>query len=95
MADISLQAELTRPNPFPDDTAFRLVCDMEDPLRKIRDLLSALSYVAQCVEDGGEAIATIADAARENLKAAEALRGDLFRLSHPNRAVLEKEGWPA
>ena len=93
MATTTLQAHSACANPHESDP-FRLVGDMEDDVRVIRDLLTGLCRMADSFEEDGEAIATIALLARDQCGNLEKRRCELFRLTHPRRAELDKEGWP-
>ena len=75
---------------------FRQVCDMEDHLATIDDLLLGILYMsAELDNDQGKIISRLAGICQEKYKKAEELRCELFRLTHPNRQHFEKEGWPA
>ena len=67
---------------------------MEEPLAVVRDLLTGLMYLGQTLEDGGSAVARIADIAREECEKLEGLRGNLFHELHPRKAEFKIEGWP-
>jgi hypothetical protein len=77
--------------------AYARVCDMEDPLRIARDIVVALSMIAATLSEDGEGtvVQRLAWIAREQIDAAEEMRGDLFRLTHPDRKHFEKAGWPS
>lgn len=75
--------------------AFDLICDMEDPLTIIGDLTDALALIAETMDDDRSSIVQrLAWLAKDQRNAAEKLRGDLFRLTHPRREHFEREGWP-
>ncbi|MBI1238276.1 MAG: hypothetical protein GC199_02930 [Alphaproteobacteria bacterium] len=81
-------------NPY-EEGPFRQVSDMEKPLATIHDLLAGIAFIAETLGDEeGSAIQRIAWLGIRECKAAEELRGDLFRLTHPRREHFEKEGWP-
>jgi hypothetical protein len=71
-------------NPY-ETGPFAYACDMEDPLSTVRDLLTGLMYLGQGIGDGGEAVARIAEIARDRCEELEKLRGDLFHESNPWR----------
>lgn len=76
--------------------AFRNVGDMETPLATIRDLVVGLSLIAEALsDDEASAIQRIAWLAKDQCDAVEDLRGNLFRLTHPQREHFEQEGWPS
>ncbi|TPK42652.1 MULTISPECIES: hypothetical protein [unclassified Mesorhizobium] len=75
--------------------SFNAVSNMEKPLSVARDLAAALAMVAETMSsDEGSVVQRLAWLAEENIAAAEALRCDLFRLTHPSREHFEKAGWP-
>jgi hypothetical protein len=71
-------------NPY-ETGPFAYACDMEDPLSSVRDLLTGLKYLGQGIGDGGEAVARIAEIARDRCEELEKLRGDLFHDLNPRR----------
>lgn len=79
----------------PDETLWRYACDMDRPLGKAYDLMDGLLLMAQALDDAGAAVSTIVTIARHEIDSAEELRGKLFRALHPNKAELDREGWPA
>lgn len=76
---------------------YERVCGMENPLTIARDIVVALSMIAETLGEGGEGavVQTLACMAKDQIDAAETMRGDLFRLTHPRRDHFEKEGWPS
>lgn len=75
--------------------SFDAVGNMEKPLAVAKDLVVALAMVAETMSNAeGSVVQRLAWLAGENIAAAEALRCDLFRLTHPRRDEFEKEGWP-
>lgn len=60
------------------------VCDMEEPLSRIHDLLTGLMYLGQTMNDGGNAVSRIAEIARDECEKAEQNRCKLFHDLHPN-----------
>lgn len=78
-----------------EEGPFRQASDMEIPLATVSDLALALSFVADTL-DGNEAsvVQRLAMLIHESAEAAEKLRCNLFRLTHPRRDHFEKEGWP-
>lgn len=75
---------------------FRQVADMETPLTTVEDLLAGIAFIAETLdEEQGSAIQRIAWLAKDHCERANALRGELFKLTHPRREHFEKEGWPA
>lgn len=59
------------------------VCDMEDPLREIHDLMTGLMHMQN--GEFGAAVCTIADIARDKCARVQELRDMLFHVLHPNR----------
>lgn len=81
-------------NPY-NEGPFRQVSDMETPLATAVDLLAGIAFIAETIEDdASSAVQRIAWLASAASKQAEAIRGELFRLTHPRRDHFEKEGWP-
>lgn len=75
--------------------AFRVIGDMEDPIEAIRAILASLAMMAETMDDDeGTPVQRLAWLARDQCAALESLRGDLFKLFHPNREGFEKVGWP-
>lgn len=72
---------------------FKKVCDMEEPLTTVRDLLRGLAYIAETLDEEGEglAIQRIAWLALREWETTEKLRGEIFHLTHPRREEIEKE----
>ena len=60
------------------------VCDMEEPLAEIHDLLGGLLILGQGLNDGSGAVCTISDIAREKCERVQRLRERLFHDLHPN-----------
>lgn len=73
---------------------YERVSEMETPLVIARDLLDALAMIAEAMadEDDGVVVQRLAWLAREQVEKAQKLRGDLFRLNHPNRDHFVKNG---
>ena len=77
------------------ESAFNITIDMENPLVTINDLCSTLMLIAETLSDEeGSAVMRLALLAQEQCKAVEAKRCKLFRLTHPNRAHFDANGWP-
>ncbi len=93
MAIETLHAISDSENPY-NSGPFHCVCGMEEPLRVIADLLTALTYMGEGIPDAGSAIITVAQNARDQCEIVEELRGKLFHELHPRKAELEREGWP-
>lgn len=75
---------------------FRHVSDMENPLATVADILKGLALIAETIDDDhGGVVQRMAWLALDQCNAAERLRGELFRLTHPRREHFEKEGWPS
>jgi hypothetical protein len=71
---------------------FEKVCDMEEPMAVIHDLLRALSCIAETLDDDeGMVVVRLTWLALKELEVAEKLRGELFHLTHPRREETEKE----
>lgn len=79
----------------PTSEFFDLIGNMEEPLAIISDLTEAIAMIAETIEDEGRPVQRLAWMAKEQMLKAEKLRGDLFRLTHPNRDHFEREEWPA
>lgn len=74
---------------------FDLVFDMERPLNSAEKLFRALCFLAETFEDEeAEVISELATLGLHQCQRAQELLGKLSRLTHPNRAYFEKEGWP-
>lgn len=72
---------------------FKCVSDMEEPLAVARDILLGLTMIAETLEtDGGAVVARLAWLALDECEAAETLRGEAFKLAHPRREPIEREG---
>ena len=63
----------------------RDVCEMEDPLTLIQDLLGGLILLGLALDDGGTAVSRIADIARDECAKLEELRTSIFHALHPDR----------
>lgn len=75
--------------------AYRIVCDMENPLETIRAIMGALAMMAETLDEReGTPIQRLAWLARDQVAAAEKLRGGLFRMLHPDRDHFQSHGWP-
>jgi len=72
---------------------YDMVCNMENPLWTIHDILTAIGMMV--IEmDGGEAVNSLqrlVSIAQQNFEQAEDLRSQLFHLNHPRRDELAKE----
>ena len=88
MADISIPTEPLRAKAF-EPEPLDYVCDMEEPLSRIHDLLTGLMYLGQTMSDGGNAVSRIAEIARDECEKSAELRIKLFHDLHPSR---QKEG---
>ena len=60
------------------------ICDLEEPLSRIHDLLTGLMYLGQTLNDGGDAVSRIAEIARDECEKSAELRTKLFHDLHPN-----------
>lgn len=90
---VQAAAEGLPKDPIP--SAFRLVGDMENPLTTINDLLAALAMIAETLDDEDACVVQrLAWIAKDHRSAIEGMRGELFRLLHPNRAHFEQVAWP-
>jgi hypothetical protein len=79
--------------------AFETVTSMEGDLEQARILsdgvaILAVDSVLTHDEALGAVLMRLAWAIRDNCKALEERRDELFKLLHPNRETFEKEGWP-
>lgn len=82
-------------NPY-EAGPFWHVSDMETPLATVADILKGLALIAETMdEDHGGVVQRMAWLALDQCNAAERLRGELFRLTHPSRERFEREGWPS
>jgi hypothetical protein len=80
-----------------DRTLFGLVCDMEDDVAEARVFADAVLMVADTDRVEDEARRVFGQIAREILARCDEIerrRGELFRLTHPNREHFERVGWP-
>ncbi|MDZ5697633.1 hypothetical protein [Chelativorans sp. M5D2P16] len=76
-------------------TTFDVIGDMEAPLHRAADLSLALLRIGAEIDDDDSAIVcTLVALVLENCRAAQRLRGDAFKLTHPRREHFEKAGWP-
>lgn len=81
---------------LPTSQPYDLICGMEEPLTIIGDLVDAMAFIAETIDgDCSSAVQRLAWLAKDQRDAAEKLRGDLFRLTHPRREHFEREGWPS
>ena|SRR5437762_5622318 len=75
-----------------------LVCHMEQPLQVLTDLARFLHLISiadgQFEQPDALALQRLAALVDEYTEEASELRGELFRLLHPDRAKFEREGWP-
>lgn len=79
---------------FPEP--FRQVVEMEEPMTVILDHALTLASLAETMEtDEGRMVQRLAWIIKNHADAAEKLRGELFRLTHPRREHFEHEGWPS
>ena len=69
-----------------DNFAYGRVCDLEDPLNKIYDLLTAIMQAAQAIAEG-DGISRIAEVARDDCAAVKEVRDELFHALHPNKGA--------
>lgn len=75
---------------------FRQVCDMEEPMTVIVDLALALATITETMDnDIGRIVQRLAWLIKDHADAAEHLRGELFKITHPDREKFAKEGWPS
>jgi hypothetical protein len=77
--------------------AFSHACDMEDPLRGIRNFALALDRIAQTLADGNAAaiVQELELAIQARVEELEEIHGYFFQLHHPERERFLREGWPA
>lgn len=54
------------------------VFDMEEPLSRLHDLLTGLMHLGQTLDDGGSAVARIAEYARDECEKTKRLHDQLF-----------------
>lgn len=79
----------------PIPSAFHLIGDMENSLTTIDELLAAQAMIAQTLDDEDACVVQwLAWIAKDYRSTIEGMRGDLFRLLHPNRAHFEQVDWP-
>lgn len=93
MAIETLHAISASENPY-NNGPFNSVCEMEDPLREIADLLTGLTYMGEGIPDVGSAIVTVAQMARDQCESVQELRGKLFHETHPRKEEFAREGSP-
>ena len=84
MATDTIPAATAAANPYKAGP-FRDVCEMEDPLTLIQDLLGGLILLGLALDDGGTAVSRIADIARDECAKLEELRTSIFHALHPDR----------
>jgi hypothetical protein len=78
--------------------AFEIVTSMESNLRDASVLADGVAILAvDSIEDVklGAVLMQIGNLIEDYCEVLEERRGELFKLLHPNRAIFEKEGWPA
>jgi hypothetical protein len=79
--------------------AWQIVTSMEDDLEDARVLANGISILAvDAIHDDealGAVLMRLGRLIANHCKELEEARGELFHLLHPNRAIFEKEGWPA
>jgi hypothetical protein len=64
------------------------------PLAVAKDLVIALAMIAETMSnDEGSVVQRLSWLAKVHIEEAEALRRDLFRLTHPRRDHFDKAGW--
>ncbi len=70
-----------------DDQAFNAVCQMEEDLRAIDEFADALALISETMDESphANAINRLAWEIKYRTQNAERRRGDLARLTHPNR----------
>jgi hypothetical protein len=78
-----------------DIGAFSLVCNMERDLAVARRMADALIFLTSAMdqEQLAGAVSEIVGVIMYRCDEAEEKRGEIFRLLHPRRAELEREGW--
>ena len=75
--------------------AFDQATGMEDPLRSIRYLASALNRVARALDDeDGMIVYELALSIQARVQELDDIHEYFFRLHHPHRERFEHEGWP-
>lgn len=89
MATETLQTKSASENPY-NSGPFNSVCEMEEPLRVIADLLTGLTYMGEGLPDVGSAIVTVAQMARDQCESVQELYGKLFHELHPRKDELER-----
>lgn len=83
---------ITAPSPTAkgfDPEPLDYVCDMEDPLQRVYNMLTGLMHIQH--GDLGSAISTIAEAARDECQKLQGMRDKLFHDLHPlnNKGVAQ------
>lgn len=69
-------------------THYQLACDMEDSLMAVKDFSFALMLLSSSLTaDGDRAVARLAVAINDSVCEAERLRGEIFRMTHPDRVA--------
>jgi hypothetical protein len=79
-----------------DMEPFNQACGMEKPLAGIRNFATALCMIAETLDDEeGVVVQELAQTIRELVQEVEKGHSYFFRLHHPDRERLEREGWPS
>lgn len=77
------------------DPTFHHVCNIERPLHSIRKFLDALALITEVFDEpGAGAVHVIVHATLEHVADIDEAHSALFKLSHPGRERLAREGWP-
>lgn len=67
-------------------STFDLVCDMEAPLTRARDMAFAIQLMTDTLEsDIRDAITAVAEEVGAQIKRVEKLQGEVFHELHPNK----------
>jgi hypothetical protein len=83
--DTIMQPAAAAKGPAPEP--YDLVCDMEEPLARLRDLLTGMMYLGQSLGDGGAAVCRIAEIARDECDKSSSIHDALFHDLNPNKGA--------
>ncbi|KQT04135.1 hypothetical protein [Rhizobium sp. Leaf386] len=82
-------------NPY-EEGPFRQASDMETPLAAVANMLRGMALLAEKLDDDYAGVFQyMAWHALDQCEAAEKMRCEVFRLTHPRRAEFDKGGWPS
>lgn len=76
---------------------FEKVCSMEDDIEAVKHFASAIAIMSELIDDDesmGLSFQRLAWEIKHRVDNISERRGELFRMTHPNRQHFEREGWP-